>query len=148
MNTSDVIVVGAGPTGLMVACELAMRDVQVRLLEARCEMPNITRAFGVHARTLELLDARDMADELLARGVPVPEVAPAPGAVLNLRELHTRYPMVLIAPQSGTERVLTARAQRLGAEIVSGAKVVALQQDRDGVTVTLADGTTERAAYL
>ena len=80
MNHSDVIVVGAGPTGLMLACELAMRGVTVRLLDERRDIPNITRAFGVHARTLELLDARGLADELVQRGLPVYEVVPAPGA--------------------------------------------------------------------
>ena len=68
VDTSDVVVVGAGPTGLMLACELALGGVAVRLLEERTDMPNITRAFAVHARTLELLDARGMADELLTRG--------------------------------------------------------------------------------
>ena len=148
MNTTDVIVVGAGPTGLMLACELAMRGVAVRLLEERRDMPNITRAFGVHARTLELLDARGMADEIVQRGLPIYEVAPARGAVLNLRGLRSRYPMVLMAPQSLTERVLTARAQQLGVETVYGAKVVGLDQDSDGVNVRLADGTAERAGYV
>jgi 2-polyprenyl-6-methoxyphenol hydroxylase-like FAD-dependent oxidoreductase len=148
MNTSDVIVVGAGPTGLMLACELAMRGVAVRLLEERRDLPNITRAFGVHARTLELLDARGLADEILSRGTPVYEVAPAPGAVLNLRELPSRYPMVLIAPQSLTEHVLTDRAAQLGVETVHGAKVVGLEQGSEGVSLRLADGTTERACYV
>jgi 2-polyprenyl-6-methoxyphenol hydroxylase-like FAD-dependent oxidoreductase len=148
MNHSDVIVVGAGPTGLMLACELAMRGVTVRLLDERRDIPNITRAFGVHARTLELLDARGLADELVQRGLPVYEVVPAPGAVMNLKELPSRYPMVLMAPQSLTERVLTARANELGVEIVYGAEVVGLQQDAEGVTVRLADGTAERAAYV
>src|SRR6516165_9460189 len=140
MNTVDVAVVGAGPTGLMLACELAMRGVRVRVLEERGDLPNITRAFGLHARTLELLDARDMADEIGGRGVPVREVAPAPGATLNLRELPTRYPMVLIAPQSLTERVLSARASQLGVDIAHGQKVVGLEQDHEGVTLRLADG--------
>ena len=148
MNTSEVLVVGAGPTGLMLACELAMRGAAVRLLEERRDIPNITRAFGVHARTLELLDARGLADEIVQRGLPVTEVAPAPGAVLNLKELPSRYPMVLMAPQSLTERVLTARAGKLGVDILYGAQVVGLEQDNDGVSVRLADGTTERAGYV
>lgn len=78
MFTADVIVVGAGPTGFMLACELAMRGIDVQLLDERSGIPNITRAFGVHARTLELLDARGLADALLARGLPVDQVAPAP----------------------------------------------------------------------
>ena len=148
MNITDVIVVGAGPTGLMLACELAMRGVAVRVLEERRDLPNITRAFGVHARTLELLDARGMADELVTRGLPVYQVAPAPGALLNLRELPSRYPMVLIAPQSLTEHVLAERAAQLGVDMVHGAQVAGLEQDTDGVTLRLADGTTQRASYV
>lgn len=125
-----------------------MRGVDVRLLEERRDLPNITRAFGVHARTLELLDARGLADEIVQRGLPVYEVAPAPGAVLNLRELPSRYPMVLMAPQSLTERVLTSRAVQLDVDILYGAKVVGLKQHDDGVSVQLADGTSERTGYL
>ena len=148
MNTTDVIVVGAGPTGLMLACELAMRGVAARLLEERRDIPNITRAFGLHARTLELLDARGLADEIVPRGVPVYQVAPAPGAVLDLKEIPSRYPMVLIAPQSLTEHVLADRAAQLGVETIYGEKVVGLEQDSEGVSVRLADGTTERARYV
>lgn len=149
MNTTDdVIVVGAGPTGLMLACELAMRGIGVRVLERRLETPNITRAFAVHARTLELLDCRGLADQLLPRGVAVYEVAPAPRAVLNLRELPSRYPMLLIAPQSGTERVLEARAVELGVRFDRGVEVVGLTQDAEGVTVALAGGSTLRASYV
>jgi 2-polyprenyl-6-methoxyphenol hydroxylase-like FAD-dependent oxidoreductase len=145
----DVLVVGAGPTGLMLACELALQGVRARILEERTDMPNITRAFAVHARTLELLDARGLADELVPRGVPVYEIAPAPGATLNLKkEVPSRYPMVLIVPQSGTERVLEARAGELGVEIVRGADVVGIDQDGDGVNVALADGDTARAGYV
>ena len=148
MTDNDVIVVGAGPTGLTLACELAMRGIGVRVLERRTDVPNITRAFAVHARTLELLDSRGMAEELLPHGVPIYEVAPAPGAVLNLRELKSRYPMLLIVPQSGTERVLEARATQLGVQIMRGAEVVGLNQDADGVTVDLGDGTSLRTKYV
>lgn len=148
MTTTDVIVVGAGPTGLMLACELAMRGVGVRVLERRATSPNITRAFAVHARTLELLDARGLADDLVAKGVPVYEVAPAPGAVLNLRELPSRYPMLLIAPQSATEHLLEARSRELGVDMVRGADVVDLRQDAEGVTLSTAGGEQLRARYV
>lgn len=147
MTDTDVIVVGAGPTGLMLACELAMRGVAVRVLERRADVPNITRAFAVHARTLELLDSRGMAEDLLPLGVPVYEVAPAPGAVLDLRQLDSRYPMLLIAPQSGTERVLEARARELGVHLDRGSQVVGLHQDADRVTVELVDGAALQAQY-
>jgi 2-polyprenyl-6-methoxyphenol hydroxylase-like FAD-dependent oxidoreductase len=148
MTDDDVIVVGAGPTGLTLACELAMRGISVRLVERRAETPNITRAFAVHARTLELLDCRGLADELLPQGVPIYEVAPVPGAVLDLRKLPSRYPMLLIAPQSATERVLEARASELGVQFSWGAEVVGLTQDASAVTVELRDGTTLRAKYV
>ncbi|MGB9302758.1 MAG: FAD-dependent oxidoreductase [Mycobacterium sp.] len=152
MGTSretDVAVIGAGPTGLMLACELAMRGVRVALLERRLEAPNITRAFAVHSRTLELLDARGLAEQVLARGVAVAGVAPIPGATLSLAtELHTRYPMIAMVPQSGTEHVLEARAQQLGVEVVRGAELVGLQQNDDGVTVELSNGDRVPASYV
>jgi 2-polyprenyl-6-methoxyphenol hydroxylase-like FAD-dependent oxidoreductase len=148
MTKADVVVVGAGPTGLMLACELAMRGVEVRVVERRTATPNITRAFAVHAPTLELLDCRGLADELLQRGVPIYEVAPAPGAVLNLRSLPSRYPMLLIAPQSATEKLLAARAAELGVHIDWGGDVVGLAQDDDGVTVELEGGATVGARYV
>jgi 2-polyprenyl-6-methoxyphenol hydroxylase-like FAD-dependent oxidoreductase len=140
-------VVGSGPTGLMLACELALGGVAVRLLEERTDTPNITRAFAVHARTLELLDARGLADDLLSRGVQLHAVAPPGGVELDLRELPTRFGMVLIVPQSGTEKVLQARADDLGVEIVRGAEVVGLTQDGEGVTVECARGDTVRTGY-
>jgi 2-polyprenyl-6-methoxyphenol hydroxylase-like FAD-dependent oxidoreductase len=148
VDSPDVLVVGAGPTGLMLACELALGGATVRLLEERTDMPNFTRAFAVHARTLELLDARGLADELVPRGIVVREIAPPGGATLNLRELPTRFGMVLMVPQSGTEHLLEARADELGVEIVRGAEVLGLTQDDDGVTVELAGGDTVRAGYV
>jgi 2-polyprenyl-6-methoxyphenol hydroxylase-like FAD-dependent oxidoreductase len=147
MTPHEVVVVGAGPTGLMMACELALGGVKARLLEERTDMPNITRAFAVHARTLELLDARGLTDELVPRGLQVHEIAPPGGATLDLRELHTRYGMVLMVPQSGTEQVLQQRAEKLGVEIVRGAEVVGLTQDGDGVTVDVAGADAVRADY-
>jgi 2-polyprenyl-6-methoxyphenol hydroxylase-like FAD-dependent oxidoreductase len=144
----EVLVVGAGPTGLMMACELALGGVKARLLEERADMPNITRAFAVHARTLELLDARGLTDELVPRGLQVHEIAPPGGATLDLRELHTRYGMVLMVPQSGTEQVLQQRAEELGVEILRGAEVVGLTQDADGVTVDVAGGDSIRAGHV
>ena len=143
-----MVVVGAGPTGLMLAAELALGGAKVQLLDERVDMPNITRAFAVHARTLELLDARGMADELLTRGVPVYEIAPPGGVTLNLRELPTRFGMLLVVPQSGTEQVLQMRVDDLGVPVVRGAEVVGLTQDDDGVTVQCADGTSIATKYV
>lgn len=148
---NEVVVVGAGPTGLALACELALAGVHVRLLERRLEEPNITRAFGVHARTMELLDARGLAEPLLERGASVEGVAPVPGRGLDLPALvRTRFPMILIVAQSGTERLLAERAERLGVEIVTGASLVGLRQDESGVELEVEQaGTTrvERARF-
>ncbi|ABK73922.1 oxygenase [Mycolicibacterium smegmatis] len=99
-----MLVVGAGPTGPMPACEPTLGGVRAVLLDERTDAPGITRAFAVHARTLQLLDARGLTADLPARGLPVPEVAP-PGAVVSkLSELPTEFGMILMLPQSGTRR--------------------------------------------
>jgi 2-polyprenyl-6-methoxyphenol hydroxylase-like FAD-dependent oxidoreductase len=151
MHDVDVAIVGAGPTGLALACELRLAGVSCRILERRTDEPNVTRAFAVHARTLELLDARGLADQLIPRGIQVRGVAPTPGATLDLTALPSRYPMLLIVPQSGTEQLLQERALQLGARIMRGAEVVGLTQDSDGVRLDT-DGTAGRqslrAAYV
>jgi len=129
----DVVVVGAGPTGLALAAELGLAGVSCQVLERRREQPNLTRAFAVHARTLELLDARGSADALVARGIRVARVAPTPGSTLDLSVLPSRYPMLLVVPQSGTELLLEERARELGASIRRGYEVVGLTQDSDTV---------------
>lgn len=132
----------------MLACELALGGAKAVLLEERTSAPNITRAFAVHARTLELLDGRGLAQDLVARGLPVREVTPPGGVVLKLSELPTEFGMVLIVPQSGTEHLLEARATELGVDVRRGASVVGVEQDADGVTVRLADGDSLRGSYV
>ena len=148
---SDVIVVGAGPTGLLLAGDLARAGVAVTLLERRGQESNLTRAFAVHARTLELLDARGLADDLLATGQRVPELRLLGRVRVDLSGLPSRFPYLLVTPQYETERLLTRRAVAHGAQIVTGAEVVGLRQDAGGVDVEVrVDGTvrTERAAYV
>jgi 2-polyprenyl-6-methoxyphenol hydroxylase-like FAD-dependent oxidoreductase len=148
----DVIVVGAGPTGLLLAGDLAAAGVDVTVLERRAEESNLTRAFAVHARTLEVLDARGVADELVTTGQRLGSLRLFGSVRVSLAGLPSRYPFLLIAPQYETERVLEKRARSLGARIVTGTAVVAVRQDGGGVDVDVrdADGRTEtlRAAYL
>lgn len=147
-GTSEVIVVGAGPTGLLLAGDLAQAGVGVTVLERRRDESNLTRAFAVHARTLELLDMRDCADELIATGARVRRLALFGRVRVDLGRLPGRFPYILITPQYHTERVLQARLDRLGVQVVHGAEVSGVDQDDAGVTVALHDGTTMRARYV
>ncbi|MFF4650288.1 FAD-dependent monooxygenase [Streptomyces sp. NPDC001380] len=132
-TTADVIVVGAGPTGLLLAGDLAEAGVRTTVLERRSAESNLTRAFAVHARTLEELDARSVADDLLAEGARLPSLRAFGRLRIDLSRLRTRFPFVLVTPQYRTEEVLRRRAEAAGARILRGAEVVGLRQDADGV---------------
>jgi len=149
---ADVVVVGAGPTGLLLAGDLAEAGLRVRLLEKRDRTSNLTRACAVHARTLEQLDARGLADDLVATGTRVEGIRLFGGIELDVTDLPTRFPFVLITPQYHVERLLGQRADTAGVELRRGAEVVSLEQDRTGVTVTHRgpDGSRQRtrASYV
>ncbi|MEO3828035.1 FAD-dependent monooxygenase [Actinomadura sp. B10D3] len=149
----DVLIVGAGPTGLLLAGDLAAAGIACTVLERREQQAsNLTRAFAVHARTLEMLDARGVAEELVGTGERVAQLRLLGATGLDLSRLPGRFPYVLVTPQYETERVLTERALAAGAEIVYGAEATGLRQDAAGVDIDVraADGTTRtrRAAYV
>jgi 2-polyprenyl-6-methoxyphenol hydroxylase-like FAD-dependent oxidoreductase len=144
---TDVVIVGAGPTGLTLAGDLAAAGVRTTVLERRTEQSNLTRAFGVHARTLELLDARGLADELITTGEPVSHLRLFDRLHIDLARLPSRFPYLLITPQYQVERALRARADNLGATVVGGAEVVGIRQDDAGVEIEIADGRRIRASY-
>src|SRR5919107_1360129 len=150
-SATEVLVVGAGPTGLMLASDLARAGVDCTVLERRAEESNLTRAFAVHARTLEMLDARGLADGLVTTGARVGGLRVFGELEVDLSRLPTRFPYVLVTPQYNTERVLEEHASALGAQIVRGEDVVDLRQDTDGVEleVRCEDGnsSTRRAMY-
>nr|WP_268253251.1 FAD-dependent monooxygenase [Streptomyces subrutilus] len=134
----DVVVIGAGPTGLLLAGDLAAAGLAVTLVERRPHTaPHLTRAFAVHARTLELLDARGLADELVATGRRIDRVRPFDGMAFSLQRLPSRYPFVLITPQYETEKLLERRALSTGVDIRYDCELIGLRQDRDGVTLDL-----------
>src|SRR6185369_16870964 len=122
-HETDVVIVGAGPTGLMLAGDLARAGVRTIVLERRGvegKQNTTSRAFAVHARTLEELDARGVADDLIATGAPVRELRLFRRTRIDLSKLPTRFPYLLVTPQFNTERILSERAQKLGAVVVTG----------------------------
>ena len=144
----DVIVVGAGPTGTMLACELRLRGIQVVVLERDPEPTEVVRALGLHARTIEILDQRGLAGRVLELGTTYPLGGYFAGIAKDPPNLDTTHPYVLGIPQPVTERVLREHATSLGVEFRRGLEVVGVAQDDDGVTAQLADGEQLRARYL
>jgi 2-polyprenyl-6-methoxyphenol hydroxylase-like FAD-dependent oxidoreductase len=143
---TDVVIAGAGPTGLLLAGDLAAAGVDTTVLESRAGESNLTRAFALHARSLEQLDARGLADEVIATGRPIPGLRLFDQLTVDLSSLPTRYPYVLITPQYHTEAALERRALHNGARILRGTQVTGLRQDAEGVDVQTA-GDTYRARY-
>ena len=143
---ADVIVVGAGPTGLLLAGDLAEAGVAVTVLERRTGESNVTRAFAVHARTMEELEIRGLAGELAKAGTPLQALRLFDRVRIDLSRLPSEFASLLITPQYETERVLQQRADALGVRIVRGAAVTGVTQDADGVDVAVHGGTSYRAS--
>jgi len=148
----EVAVVGAGPTGLLLAGDLAQAGVSCAVFERHPHRSDLTRAFAVHARTLEQLDARGVADRLVASGTPVAGLRLFADAKLDLSDLPSRFPYLLVTPQYETERTLEERAKPLGAEIRYDSEVTGLVQQPDGVELTVRErgrpARVVRAGYV
>jgi 2-polyprenyl-6-methoxyphenol hydroxylase-like FAD-dependent oxidoreductase len=149
VTTPTVLVVGAGPVGLVAACELARRGVGVRIIDKLTTPAPESRALAVHARSLDMLAQMGVADELIATGLKCGAMQMYSGHQklfrIPLDSVDAAYPFSLNTPQSETERVLTAHLASLGVTIERGVELTALTQGSAEVRGTLQhrDGTTE-----
>ncbi|WP_037636432.1 FAD-dependent monooxygenase [Streptomyces katrae] len=148
---TDVVIAGAGPTGLMLACELRLAGVDVVVVERLAERTGESRAGGIHSRTLEVLDQRGILDRFLAVGELQP-VGHFSGLYLDFDESESRHPYPLMILQSDIERLLEEWAAELGVQVRRSSEVSGIRQDGDGVTVELGTeqpaAATLRARYL
>jgi 2-polyprenyl-6-methoxyphenol hydroxylase-like FAD-dependent oxidoreductase len=143
-----VMIAGGGPTGLVLACELALANVDVAIVERR-ESQELagSRAGGLHARTIELFDQRGVADRFVAEG-QVHQRAPFAQATLDISDLPTRHNYYLGLWQNRIERILADWASELAVPIYRARDVTGFLQDDTGVDVELAGGSSMRAQYL
>jgi len=148
MTGHAVVIAGGGPTGLMLAGELALAGVDVAIVERRASQELAgTRAGGLHARTIEVLDQRGIADRFLSEG-QVGQVAGFAQIPLDISDFPTRHPYGLGLWQNHIERILAERVTELGVPIQYGCELTGFAQDDTGVDVELADGRSLRAEYL
>jgi 2-polyprenyl-6-methoxyphenol hydroxylase-like FAD-dependent oxidoreductase len=148
MTEHAVVIAGGGPTGLMLAGELALAGVDVAIVERRPgqELAG-SRAGGLHSRTIEVLDQRGIADRFLAEG-QVAQVAAFAGTPLDISDFPTRHPYGLGLWQNHIERILGVWVRELGVPIHYGSELTGFAQDDTGVDVDLSDGRSLRAGYL
>jgi 3-(3-hydroxy-phenyl)propionate hydroxylase len=146
----NVVIVGGGPTGMMLAAELAFAGVEAVVLERRASAAiesHRGRAGGLHARTLEVLDQRGVAERFLDEGEAMQIISFA-GVKLDLGDVPTRHPYGVALAQEHTERMLGEWATELGVTVEYGRELTGLTHDDDGVDIQLADGDTLRAGYV
>jgi len=144
----EVVIAGGGPTGLMLAGELALAGVDVSIIEKRDrhELAGL-RAGGLHIRTIELLDQRGIADRFISQGQMYCR-APFARKSLDLSDLPTRHNYFLALWQTLIERTLAGWVGELGVPITYGSQVMDFAQDETGIDITLSDGRPLRAGYL
>ncbi|SEH64384.1 2-polyprenyl-6-methoxyphenol hydroxylase [Mycolicibacterium rutilum] len=152
MNDTDVLIIGAGPTGLAAAVALAARGIAATVVDHQAAGANTSRAAVVNARTLEVLEDLDVARRLVKEGIAAPRFTIRDrGRTLipvDFSPLPTSYPYSLMVPQSTTERLLIDRLTELGGSVVRPKTATAISQDADGVTAVFDDGDAIRARYV
>jgi 3-(3-hydroxy-phenyl)propionate hydroxylase len=148
MTEHAVVIAGGGPTGLMLAAELALAGVDVAIVERRASQDLYgSRAGGLHVRTIEVLDQRGVAERFVSAGQVHPFVGYA-GTFLDISDFPTRHNYLLALWQSDFERILAGWVEELGVPILRGCEVVGYAQDDAGVDVEVSGDTSLRAEYL
>ena len=149
MTEHAVVIAGGGPTGLMLAGELALAGVDVAIVERRPsqDLPG-SRAGGLHSRTIEVFDMRGIADRFLSEGTVAQVAAYLPGKAFDISDFPTRHNYGLGLWQNHIERILAGWVGELAVTIYRGREVTGFAQDDTGVDVELADGHSLRAQYL
>jgi 3-(3-hydroxy-phenyl)propionate hydroxylase len=148
MTDHAVVVAGGGPTGLMLAGELALAGVDVVIVERRANQDvDGSRAGGLHSRSIEVLDQRGIAERFLSAGQTHPAVGFG-GSVLDISDFPTRHNYLLALWQSQFEPILADWVEELGVPTLRSREVVGLAQDDSGVDVELSTGASLRAEYL
>jgi 2-polyprenyl-6-methoxyphenol hydroxylase-like FAD-dependent oxidoreductase len=140
-NEFDVVIVGGGPVGLWLACELALAKVKVVVLERRIERITQSRALTVHGRTLEVFALRGIADRFLSQGRPIAGFHfGGLDTLLDFSAMDSRFPFTLFLPQATTEGLIEERALELGVDIRRDFSVETVEQNTDDVVVAGRNG--------
>ncbi|HYQ01334.1 MAG TPA: FAD-dependent monooxygenase [Polyangiaceae bacterium] len=148
MAKHSVVIAGGGPTGMMLAAELALARVDVAIVERRTNQTlDGTRAGGFHSRTIEELDQRGVAERFLTQG-KVMQLAGYAMIPLDISDFPTRHNYGLALAQERIEQILAGWIEELGVRTYRGCEVTGFAQDEHGVDVELADGRSLRADYL
>src|SRR6201998_71474 len=152
MNDTDVLVVGAGPTGLAVTASLIARAVRAVVVDKFREGQNSSRAPAVNARTLEVLEDLDVARRMVKAGLIAPRFTMREGRPLltpvDFSDLPTKHPYTLMLSQADTERLLLEQLHELGGEVIRPKTLSRVTQDANGAIATFDDSQTIRASYI
>ena len=148
MTSHAVVIVGGGPTGLMLAGELALARVDVAIVERRASQDLVgSRSGGLHSRTIEVFDQRGIADRFVSEGKKAHTVWFS-GVSLDISDFPTRHPYVLALWQAHIERILAGWVEELGVPVYRGREVTGFVQNEVGVDVEFNDGCALHAEYL